>query len=301
MNFNIQKIDSFTGHRDCIYTLSEGLNPTSFFSAGADGMVVNWSTLNPDLGKPFVKVQNSIYSILHKKENKEFWVANNFEGIHLINTDTFEEMGSLKLGNASFFDIKMYQNQLFIGDSLGQIHIVQKETLSLKKQLKASEKSVRSIAINENTGEMAVAYSDWLIRVFDLDTYKLKFVLKGHKNSVFTIKYINNGKTLVSGSRDAHLIVWDAENNYNLQLDIPAHLYAINDIIYLEGLNLLASCSMDKSIKLWNVDNMKLVKVIDKARHVGHATSINKLLWTYETQTLLSASDDRTISMWKLF
>lgn len=301
MNFNIQKIDSFTGHRDCIYTLSEGINATSFFSAGADGMVVNWSTLSPDLGRPLVKVQNSIYSILHNKENNELLVANNFEGIHLINSDSLEETASLKLGNASFFDIKTYQNLLFVGDNLGQIHVIDKETLSFKKHLKASEKSVRSIAINENTGEVAVAYSDWLIRVFDLDTYKLKFVLKGHKNSVFTLKFINNGKVLVSGSRDAHLLVWDAENNYNLQLDIPAHLYAINDVIFLEGLNLLASCSMDKSIKLWNADNLKLEKVIDKARHAGHATSINKLLWINETQTLLSASDDRTISMWKLF
>ena len=301
MNFNIQKIDSFTGHRDCIYTLSEGKNSNSFFSAGADGMVVNWSTLSPDLGKPLAKVQNSIYSILHNKENKELWIGNNFEGIHLIHTDSQEEIGSLKLGNASFFDIKTYQNLLFIGDNLGQIHIVDKETLGFKKHLKASEKSVRSIAINENTGELAVAYSDWLIRIFDLETYDLKFVLNGHKNSVFTLKYINKGKTLVSGSRDAHLIVWNAENNYNLELNIPAHLYAINDLIYLEGLNLLASCSMDKSIKIWNADNLKLLKVIDKARHAGHATSINKLLWINETQTLLSGGDDRTISMWKLF
>jgi WD40 repeat protein len=57
---------------------------------------------------------------------------------------------------------------------------------------------------------------------------------------------------------------------------------------------------MDKSIKVWNLDEMKLLKVIDKGRHAGHGTSVNKLIWTdYQTQ-LVSASDDKTISVWKI-
>jgi hypothetical protein len=40
------------------------------------------------------------------------------------------------------------------------------------------------------------------------------------------------------------------------------------------------------------------LKVIDKARHAGHGTSVNKLLWT--PNRLLSASDDRSISAWDI-
>jgi WD40 repeat protein len=53
---------------------------------------------------------------------------------------------------------------------------------------------------------------------------------------------------------------------------------------------------MDKSIKVWDLEELKLLKVIDKARHAGHGTSVNKLLWT--PGQLLSASDDRSISAW---
>jgi WD40 repeat protein len=58
---------------------------------------------------------------------------------------------------------------------------------------------------------------------------------------------------------------------------------------------------MDKSIKLWDARDLKLKKVIDKARNASHGTSVNKLLWREKDQVLLSASDDRTISMWNLF
>ena len=57
---------------------------------------------------------------------------------------------------------------------------------------------------------------------------------------------------------------------------------------------------MDKSIKVWDTTELKLLKVIDKARHAGHGTSVNKLLWTSFNDQLISASDDRTLSVWSL-
>jgi WD40 repeat protein len=57
---------------------------------------------------------------------------------------------------------------------------------------------------------------------------------------------------------------------------------------------------MDKSIKVWDAEKLALLKVIDRSRHAGHGTSINKVLWSNYDSQLLSASDDRTISVWSL-
>ena len=57
---------------------------------------------------------------------------------------------------------------------------------------------------------------------------------------------------------------------------------------------------MDKAIKVWDAKTFKLLKVIDKARHAGHGTSVNKLLWMNYKDTLVSCSDDRTISLWDI-
>jgi WD40 repeat protein len=56
---------------------------------------------------------------------------------------------------------------------------------------------------------------------------------------------------------------------------------------------------MDKSIKVWNTEDMKLLKVIDRARHGGHGTSVNKILWLSEHR-LVSAGDDRNIIIWDI-
>ncbi|MBV6643618.1 MAG: WD40 repeat domain-containing protein, partial [Cyclobacteriaceae bacterium] len=80
--------------------------------------------------------------------------------------------------------------------------------------------------------------------------------------------------------------------------EIPAHMYAINHIHFRADGQYFVSCSMDKSIKVWDAHRFKLLKVIDKARHAGHGTSVNKLLWMPYNNWVVSCSDDRTISIW---
>ena len=299
MNFNIEKIETFTGHKDCVYTLCEGGSDKSFYSAGADGMVVEWS--KADLGKPIAKVANSIYAMLNLPDENKLWIANNTEGLHLIDTLRKEEVLNVPLGKVSVFDMKKHEKNLIVSDHIGFLHILDTDTNKFVKHLEGAKKSARSIAINTKTNEMAVGYSDWKIRIYDLEDFKLKNTLEGHQNSVFSLQYFGENDLLVSGGRDAHLMVWDAHKAYQNVATIPAHNFAINHIVYLQKHQLLATCSMDKSIKIWDATSLELKKVIDKSRNASHGTSVNKLLWREKEQILLSASDDRTISMWNLF
>ncbi len=301
MIFNIEKIDSFTGHKDSVFNLETFDSPTTFLSSGADGMIVSWDIKHPDLGKPIIQLQNSSYAKLYENENNQLILGNNNEGIVVFDTINNKIINSVKLNNALFFDIKTFENNIYVADSVGLIHIIDKKNLAFKKHIKASTESVRRIIIHKSRNEIIAAYSDNTIKIFDLENYSLKHVLLGHNNSVFSMALTNEGKTLVTGSRDAHLMVWDVENTYKRKMDINAHNFAINDIIEIKDKGIILSCSMDKTIKVWDSESFKLLKVLDKARYAGHATSINRLLWMQKPQILLSASDDRTISMWNLF
>jgi WD40 repeat protein len=129
----------------------------------------------------------------------------------------------------------------------------------------------------------------------------LKHEWQGHVNSVFTLRYSPDGNFLFSGSRDARLKVWDVQAGYLQAEEVVAHMYAINHIEFSPDAKHFVTCSMDKSIKVWDTEALSLLKVIDKSRHAGHGTSVNKLLWTSFESQFLSASDDRSISAWQLF
>lgn len=296
----IEKIDTFGGHRDPIYALERGPLAEQFFSAGGDGQVVQWHLNRPDLGELIAKVPTSVYALALHPTSGLLWVGQNFEGVHLINPVRKEEVTSLKLTTAAIFDIKFHDDEAFLALSDGVVAVVSTNPLVVKKHIKASDQSARCLAINPVERELAVGYSDHVVRIFDLTTYALKQVIQAHSNSVFTVAYSTDFQHLLTAGRDAHLKVWDVEQGYTLLQDIVAHMFAINHMAFNASGTLLATASMDKSIKIWDADTYKLIKVVDRARHAGHGTSVNKVLWTDYNELLLSASDDRTISVWKL-
>lgn len=296
----VQKIDTFSGHRDCVYAIQPSDVSQRFFSAGGDGLVVQWDLTRPDWGQVVAQVPASIYALGYDSEQNHLWVGQNYEGIQVIDPQNKQLVASSQLTSAALFDIQFFENQAFVALSDGIVLVMNKKEFAVRKYLKVSSQSARCIAVNPQTREMAVGYSDNIIRVFDIDNIELRYTLASHENSVFSVQYSPDGKYLLSGSRDAHLKIWKVLEGYNLDKDIVAHLFAINHIEYSPDSLFFATCSMDKSIKIWDATSFRLLKVIDRARHAGHATSINKLLWTNFNNQLISASDDKRISVWDI-
>lgn len=299
MKFQVERKDHFTGHKDSVYTLIKGLGKDVFYSAAGDGLVVEWNLASPDLGKPVANVANSVYSIYLDEASNELWIGHNYEGVHIGDPIQRKSLASIALSKEAIFAISGYKNDIFIGSGDGVVTIIDKESRSFRKHIKASEKSVRAIAVNPVEMDFAVGYSDNNIRIFDLNTYELKQVIPAHQNSVFGLKYSPDFQSLYSVSRDARLKKWDVLKKYELDNEAVAHMYTINDVAFSPNGQYFATCSMDKSIKIWETANFKLRKVLDQARFASHGTSINKLLWMSD-EDLLACSDDRTISHWKV-
>ncbi len=327
----VKKIETLAGHKDCVYSLEKLPEKHLFLSCAGDGKVVLWNLKNPELGRLVAQIPSSVYAMRYFAQENTLIVGQNFEGLQMIYFDensnenyipNKEKNKSLKVTNSYIFDIQVVDNQIdnliFVAQGDGVLTVVDFESFSVKKHLKISTKSLRKIAVNHQKNEFAVASSDNFIRIFDLKTFDLKQEIEAHKNSVFSLRYIidnqdNNKQTLISGSRDAHLKIWEknTESNnensvYQLKTDIIAHLFAINDIDFSPCGNYFATCSMDKTIKIWNLKTFTLLKVIDKARNASHGTSVNKILWSdycvedenSKQNYLISASDDKFISVW---
>lgn len=296
----VNKLHTLTGHNDCIYALCEGSDPRFFYTGAGDGMVVEWDLENPQNGKLIAKLGHSIYALEVDKERNLLFIGHNFEGIHVIDLHENKELWSLKLTDKAIFDIKVFGEEAFIGTGDGVLIILDIAKRSIKKHIKLSQKSIRVMSIAPRKRHLSVGMSDHSIKILDLaNDYQPLANLEGHTNSVFALDYSPNEDYLVSGSRDAHLKIWES-SNYSLDQDIVAHMYAINYLYFSEDGNFLASCSMDKSIKIWDFKQRKLIKILDKTRSAGHGTSINKIIWSTHKGDLISVSDDRSISIWQI-
>ncbi|CAG4991221.1 putative serine/threonine-protein kinase PkwA [Dyadobacter sp. CECT 9275] len=297
---NIRKIDTFSGHRDSVYTVVPDRSEHGFYSAGGDGYVIRWNLTRPDLGDLVARAGVSVYSLCYDPTNASLWIGQNYEGIQILDTINNRIEKTSKITAAAIFDIQISGTKAFIALGDGVILVMDIPTLSVQKHIKVSNKSIRSIAIHPMGSEFAVGDSESNIHLFDSDGFQLKKTLMAHSNSVFTVCYSPDGRYLLTSGRDAYLKVWDVSDHYQQIMDIPAHMYAINHITYSPDTRFFATASMDKSIKIWDAETFRLKKIIDRARHAGHGTSVNKLLWTSYENQLVSCSDDRMISVWEV-
>ena len=295
----IQKVHTLKGHRDCIYTLEPGPKSNVVFSGSGDGMVVSWDLTNPEEGQLIARLPHSVYGLHFHKRTGQLVAGHNYEGIHVLDWENKKETGSLKFTTAAIFDIRSCQENLIVACGDGGVYKINLDDLTIMSKVRLSEKSARTIDIHEENKEIAVGYSDNFIRIFDYDL-NLKREWQAHQNSVFTVRYSPDGQTLLSGSRDARLKVWNVGDEYRNHTEIVAHMFAINHLDFSPDKKHFVTCSLDKSIKVWDANELKLLKVIDRARHGGHWSSVNKTLWSAHHDQLLTASDDRTIAVWHI-
>ncbi|WP_192821776.1 WD40 repeat domain-containing protein [Rufibacter sp. LB8] len=300
--FQVQKINTFTGHHDCVYTVERGPESHTFFSSGADGLVVKWDLTQPDKGELVAKVSSSVYALRYVEAKNCLLIGHNHNSLEVLDLSAKAILKTIPLPPAAIFDIQQDADtdQAFIAMGNGLLLRLDLQKLEITQTVNLSEKSVRCLALHPEKEDIAVGLSDHRILVLDKQTLAVKKELTGHTNSVFTLGYTPDGAFLLSGGRDAHLKTWEVKNQYQEHTSIIAHLFTINHLVFSPNGRLFATCSMDKSIKVWDTQTFKLLKVIDKARHAGHGTSVNKMFWSSHWNQLVSCSDDRSIAVWAL-
>lgn len=275
------KIAALTGHRDAVYGLTGGTGST-VYSGGADGLVVAWDAAAPEQdGELLARVENSVYALRHLPELGLLALGHNFQGIQALDLAGKQLAHATALPPVAIFDLvhSASRQRLYAALGDGTLAVLTLPDFRLEKLLRLATKSLRTLALHESRAELAVGSSDTLTRILDLDSLAVKFTLGESTNSVFSVAYDPAGQQLLTAGRDAQIRRWDVASGYTLAQTVPAHMYTINHLAFSPDGRYLASCSLDKNIKLWDAATLELLKVLDRVRHAGHGTSVNKLVW----------------------
>lgn len=124
--------------------------------------------------------------------------------------------------------------------------------------------------------------------------FKLTKTLTGHSDSVWSIALSSNGKTLVSGSEDKTIKVWDFPSG-KLRHTLTGHTDTVRSLAISGDGKTLASSSGDKTIALWNLQTGTLIRTL-----TGHTSTVWSVAISSDGKTLVSGSQDDTIKVWNL-
>jgi ribosome assembly protein 4 len=101
--------------------------------------------------------------------------------------------------------------------------------------------------------------------------------------------------TLVSGSDDFTLYVWNYETSKHPVKRLTGHQQAVNFISYSPDGRYFASASFDKKVKVWNGHNGEFLYTL-----TGHVGAVYQVAWSADSRYLVSASKDSTAKLWDI-
>lgn len=125
-----------------------------------------------------------------------------------------------------------------------------------------------------------------------IEKISIEQTLSGHSGLINALVATPDRQTLISGSEDTTIRIWDLATGEQRQI-LRGHTGPIQALDASTTSRFLASGSADSTIKLWNSQTGQELRTLR-----GHTSFINDVKFSPDGQTLVSASADKTIKLW---
>lgn len=114
----------------------------------------------------------------------------------------------------------------------------------------------------------------------------------GHTDSVSSVNFSPDGKTVVSGSDDNTVRVWDTESGDQISV-MTGHTDSINSVNFSPDGKFVVSGSTDNTVRIWDAtmgDNIKIL--------AGHSDAVKSVIFSPDGKIIATSSSDNTIRIW---
>jgi WD40 repeat protein len=293
---NLQKQLEFNGHNAAVYSLA--FDGNFLYSGSADGFVARWDLTSGGQDKFAIKADASVYSVSITKGGKWLLMGLSTGAIHVVDIQERKEIKFIKQHPTSVFYIveNASQNQVYSCDASGNLAVWDAGNFDLLLFIPLACGKIRRVLVSPGGESIVICCQDGNIRILDTTFFNERDCFYAHNSGVNCGVFINSN-VLATGGKDAMFRLWNLEKN-ELLTEIPAHNFAVYDLVHMKGLNKVISCSRDKTIKVWNADDISIDKRIDR-KFGGHFHSVNAICLMDENR-FATCSDDKRIVIWKI-
>ncbi|KAJ1937148.1 general transcription repressor, partial [Linderina pennispora] len=158
---------------------------------------------------------------------------------------------------------------------------------------------IRAVCFSPDGKFLVTGAEDKQIRIWDIATKKIRHILAGHEQDIYSLDFSPDGRTILSGSGDRTVRLWDLETGKNIHTftidDMGPKDAGVTSVAFSPNGQLVAAASLDKMIRLWDAPSGQFLERID-----GHKDSVYAVAFSPDGQSLLSGSLDKTLRIWDL-
>eukprot|EP00298_Acanthocystis_sp_HF-20_P009822 c18525_g1_i1.p1 GENE.c18525_g1_i1~~c18525_g1_i1.p1 ORF type:complete len:403 (+),score=158.68 c18525_g1_i1:23-1231(+) len=179
------------------------------------------------------------------------------------------------------------------------------ETGFCKKTFTGHTDWVRSIDVNSDGSRLVSASTDQSIRIWDTKTGQSLSVINDHVHVVECVRFAppsyrlkgeletTPAEYIGSASRDSTVRVFNALTGVEVSV-FNGHENWTRAVVFHPNRPVLISCSDDKSIRVWDLQNECCIRTISDA----HSQFISSIALTNNCSAFISCSVDTTLRIW---
>jgi coatomer subunit beta' len=180
----------------------------------------------------------------------------------------------------------------------GNVFIWDYNTQALVKQLEVCQLPVRCAKFVVRKQWIITASDDMHVRVFNYNTLEKVHEIEAHMDYMRCLAIHSSLPYLLTSSDDMTIKLWDWEKNWNNVQVFEGHAHYVMMVNWNpKDSHIFASCSLDRSLKVWGVTGTS------GGAHfslTGHQRGVNCVEYSPDGNKpyLISGSDDQQIRIW---
>eukprot|EP00768_Dysnectes_brevis_P009288 gnl/Dysnectes_brevis/920_a1021_3944.p1 GENE.gnl/Dysnectes_brevis/920_a1021_3944~~gnl/Dysnectes_brevis/920_a1021_3944.p1 ORF type:complete len:727 (+),score=67.13 gnl/Dysnectes_brevis/920_a1021_3944:125-2305(+) len=191
-------------------------------------------------------------------------------------------------------------------------------TIQVTKTLIGHTQNVHALAFHPKLLNILASASEEGVTLWDVSRGKIITNLSeggdsGHESAVFALQWIFGGRVLVTGGKDSYIKFWDFNDGKFHHIEtLSGHKSSVLSLsVYIggEGTPMLASCSRDATIRVWDIHSVSeaglTARQTDGSLHVralhqleGHRGDVLVARFTHDGKLLFTGARDNTIRVW---